>query len=81
MKHERERKDGGEMPENEQKMAEMRLKKDGRERKRGGRVHGEKSEHRPDRRARGGAMTEREPLSAAGKMSTPPFERKEKDLD
>lgn len=43
-------------------------------RKSGGKVPGMASAMRPDRRARGGATSEN-PLSAAGKMSTLPFER------
>lgn len=43
-------------------------------RKRGGRVHGGKSMHRPDRRARGGATSDASPLTSAGKMSAPSYE-------
>jgi hypothetical protein len=45
-------------------------------RKRGGKVpHGEKPKERPDRRARGGATADMNPLTAAGKMSIPDYER------
>lgn len=45
------------------------------ERKRGGRVHGAKAKGRPDRRARGGATSDQDPLTSAGKMSVPSFEK------
>jgi hypothetical protein len=44
-------------------------------RKRGGAIKGEKPKHRPDKRARGGATSDMNPLSSAGKMTTMPFER------
>ena len=57
----------------------MEKAEEARERKRGGRVHGEKSASRPDRRARGGGV-ESDPMSAAGKVSEPPFvSHKDKD--
>ena len=65
-----ERAKGGEVPEDEAE------KKDIMKRKRGGRVHGKKSEHRPDRRARGGSTSDMSPLTSAGKMSTPAYENK-----
>ncbi len=44
-------------------------------RKHGGHVEGKKAEHRPDRRARGGATSDLHPESSAGRMSAMPFER------
>ena len=44
-------------------------------RKRGGKVHGHAAEHRPDRRARGGATSDLNPTTAAGNMSVPEYER------
>jgi hypothetical protein len=45
-------------------------KHEGKEHKKhGGEVKGEKSAHRIDKRARGGRMTPKEPLSGAGKMT------------
>lgn len=46
-------------------------------RKHGGKVHGEKSMHRPDKRARGGATSDMDPLTTAGKMSSLPYESKQ----
>jgi hypothetical protein len=59
------RKHGGEMPEH----------KGRQRRKAGGAVKGEKPKHRPDRRARGGGTADLHPETAAGHMSTLPFER------
>ena len=50
-------------------------------RKRGGRVHGHKSAHRPDRRARGGSTSDANPLTSAGKMSAPAYEAKDAKND
>lgn len=47
-------------------------------RKRGGHVPGEAAKHRPDRRARGGATSDLNPTTAAGKMSVPEYERQPK---
>lgn len=55
------RKHGGEMPR--------------QKRKSGGAIKGEKPKHRPDKRARGGATSDQDPLTSAGKMSHLPFER------
>lgn len=46
-------------------------------RKHGGAVQGKHSEARPDRRARGGATSDMNPESSAGKMSKMPYEAKE----
>lgn len=42
--------------------------------KRGGSVKGKPAMHRADKRARGGRMTPKEPLSGAGNMSHMPYE-------
>lgn len=64
---------------------EMEREKDEAEqaqkRKRGGRVHGHKMAHRPDRRARGGSTSDANPLTSAGKMSTPAYETKDAKND
>jgi hypothetical protein len=44
-------------------------------RRHGGKIEGKKPEHRPDRRARGGATSDKDPLTSAGKMSSMPYER------
>lgn len=54
-------------------MANMR-KKGG---KVGAKVHGKAAAARPDRRARGGATSDRDPLTSAGKMSKMPYEAKQ----
>lgn len=46
-------------------------------RKRGGHVPGKASKHRPDKRARGGATSDLNPTTAAGKMSVPSYERQQ----
>ena len=46
-------------------------------RKKGGKVHGKAAASRPDRRARGGATSDRDPLTSAGKMSKMPYEAKQ----
>lgn len=46
-------------------------------RRRGGRVEGKKSEARPDRRARGGGLSDTNPTTAAGRMTEPAFTHKE----
>ena len=46
-------------------------------RKHGGKVHGKEARHRPDKRARGGATSDENPTTSAGKMSAPSFERKQ----
>lgn len=46
-------------------------------RKKGGKVHGKAAAARPDRRARGGATSDRDPLTSAGKMSKMPYEAKQ----
>jgi hypothetical protein len=46
-----------------------------RGKKAGGAVKGEKPKHRPDRRARGGATSDMNPETSAGKMSSLPFEK------
>lgn len=60
---EHERARGGALPHH------MRGKKSG------GKVDGKHPKHRPDRRARGGATSDMNPETAAGKMSSLPFER------
>lgn len=50
-------------------------------RKAGGHVKGEKAMHRPDRRARGGATSDADPTTIAGKMSKMPFEAKQAPSD
>jgi hypothetical protein len=56
-----ERKRGGKMPHHA--------------RKRGGHVPGHKSAHRPDKRARGGATSDMDPMTSAGKMSELDYEK------
>ena len=46
-------------------------------RKAGGHVKGKHAMHRPDRRARGGATSDKDPFTTAGKMSSMPFEAKQ----
>lgn len=62
---------GGHIPEH--KMAEKMLKH--HPRKRGGKVPGKAAKSRPDRRARGGATADLNPMSAAGNMSVPDYEK------
>ncbi len=65
---------GGEMPRAHDDMMREHVEK-AQKRKHGGKVHGEKSMPRPDRRARGGAMaSDKEPFTTAGKMSKMPYE-------
>jgi hypothetical protein len=64
------RAEGGRMPEEEKKEEEMKFTR----RKHGGKVMGKESMHRPDRRARGGATSDRDPTTTAGRMSKMPFE-------
>lgn len=45
-------------------------------RKSGGKVPGKMAMMRPDRRARGGATSDMNPTTAAGKMSSPSYESK-----
>ena len=59
------RKHGGEVAKKEERQ----------KRKAGGAVKGEKPKHRPDKRARGGATSDMDPLTSAGKMSHMPFEK------
>ena len=47
-------------------------------RKRGGHVPGHEPKHRPDRRARGGATSDLNPETAAGKVSMPDYLRQPK---
>lgn len=72
-----ERKRGGGIP-GEEKIKEGEREDD--ERKRGGKVHGEKPKHRLDKRARGGAMTPKSPLTGAG-GGKPPFKHPDMPLD
>lgn len=46
-------------------------------RKAGGKVHGKAAGHRPDKRARGGATSDMDPLTSAGKMSEPGYVSKQ----
>lgn len=50
-------------------------------RKRGGHVPGKPAKGRPDRRARGGATSDQEPTTTAGKMSTLPYEKRQAPTD
>lgn len=73
----KEKSGPGEMEkEQEEEKAEEAQK-----RKRGGRVHGHKMAHRPDRRARGGSTSDANPLTSAGKMSAPAYEAKDAKND
>lgn len=45
-------------------------------RKRGGKVPGKMAMGRPDRRARGGATSDKSPYTAAGNVSSPSYESK-----
>lgn len=65
---------GGHIPEH--KMAEKMLKHHAR--KRGGKVPGKAPKSRPDKRARGGATADLNPVTAAGNMSVPDYERQRK---
>lgn len=71
-----ERKRGGGIP-GEDKIKEAEGED---ERKRGGEVHGEKPKRRLDKRARGGAMTPKSPLTGAG-GGKPPFPHPDMPLD
>ena len=48
-------------------------------RKRGGHVPGHMAKERPDRRARGGGMSDTNPYTSAGKVSVPDYEHAYKD--
>ena len=63
---------GEKMPEDEQDKSV--IEHEMQSRKRGGRVHGEKGKSRPDKRARGGATSDADPITSAGKMSKPSYE-------
>lgn len=72
------RKAGGHIPEglkkhDEEEEAEAHHKA----RKHGGKVAGKAAMHRPDKRARGGATSDQDPITSAGKMSSPSYERKQ----
>lgn len=68
-------KDKTSIPEQKEEKEEAALKRGGKaKRKHGGHVPGHKSEHRPDRRARGGGA-EHHPETSAGNMSTMDYER------
>jgi hypothetical protein len=54
--------------------AEKEIKEDMPKRRKGGMVPGKSAEMRPDKRARGGATSDRNPLSSAGEMSKPAYE-------
>jgi len=72
VKHERhKRARGGHIPEEK-----MPHHPKHHPRKRGGKVPGKKVESRPDRRARGGATSDMNPMTAAGRMSSPDYESK-----
>lgn len=66
------KKRGGEVMEDE-RTREMEEREE-RGEKRGGAVKGEKPKHRMDKRARGGRMTPKSPLSGAGHMTHMPYE-------
>lgn len=59
----------------EEKDAEERKRGGAHKRKRGGACKGEMPMGRPDRRARGGATSDKNPLTAAGHTSKPSFVR------
>lgn len=82
-KHERKRAKGGpaeaEMEREKEEAEEAGEKKRAAggavaARKSGGMVHGKMPMARPDRRARGGATSDENPFTAAGKMSKPSYE-------
>ena len=50
-------------------------------RKAGGHVKGKHAMHRPDRRARGGATSDKDPFTSAGKMSKMDYEAKQAPKD
>lgn len=85
-KKEHKRARGGKMAGDSEFVETMGKKEEGPEeeaegkvhgRKRGGRVNGKMAMHRPDRRARGGATSDQDPLTSAGKMSVMPYEAKQ----
>src|SRR5271168_850555 len=70
-------KDKTSLPEQKEEKEEAAMKRGGahhHKRKHGGHVPGHKSEHRPDRRARGGGA-EHHPETSAGNMSTMDYEK------
>lgn len=64
----KERKDGGAMPH---KAEEKKRHK----RRAGGSIPGKKAKEHPGRRARGGATSDLNPMTAAGRMSEPDYEK------
>lgn len=80
--HHKRARGGRTLREHEDKLRDAAEdKKKREERKHGGKVHGEKSKNRPDRRARGGATSDANPMSSAGKMSKPEYETKDEPED
>lgn len=69
-----ERRRGGAMPH--EMTSEEKKKHEERHRRRaGGRVPGKKAKEHPGRRARGGATADLNPMTAAGHMSEPAYEK------
>lgn len=66
------KKDGGKVMEDE-RTKEM-VEREDRGEKRGGAVKGAAPKHRADKRARGGRMTPKSPMSGAGNVSHMPYE-------
>jgi hypothetical protein len=62
-----------EKPMEDERTEEME-KREMRGEKRGGAVKGGAAKHRPDKRARGGRMTPKEPMSGAGNMTKMSYE-------
>ena len=82
-KHEEKKKEhhrrarGGMVGKDKSKPLMFGKEEDMPKRKHGGMVHGEKAMKRPDRRARGGATSDADPYTSAGKMSKPDYENKQ----
>lgn len=67
-------KDSGNVEEDKQQKSQLR--------KHGGKVHGKPSKHRPDRRARGGAVgADDSPYTTAKNMKLQPFEKNQQPDD
>jgi len=75
-KHTMKKADGGavdkKVPNSEPVNSMVKREMEGR--KRGGKVSGAAAKHRLDKRARGGRMTPKSPLSGAGDMKRMPYE-------
>lgn len=68
---------GGKMPKVEKGAGEKDAMFPKAMRKAGGKVKGKKAMARPDKRARGGATSYKDPTTSAGKMSKMPYEAKQ----